>query len=1046
MEKVTSRATGKVYARKRINRSKTFGADTRSQKIYENELRTLNKVVDHEHLIKVKGTYTDKKWMVMLLQPVADENLKEYMSRRTELSVRQQASFRRYFGCLANTIRFLHDPSIEILHKDIKPENVLLKDGQVILTDFGTAFDWSKTGQSMTRSNAGDSRTPRYQSPEAALGEFHRSSDIWSLGVLFLEMVTFLRGKTLAEMDIFLQRHGQGVTSIHNNIEGAMNWFEQLQANESGSPIDNEPLTWIKAMLNRVQTNRPTAVELFDNIVGFQDGRFCGSCCADIESSSDGVGESDMDMLSDVLEQEEPNVQSNNSDGASVPIPTDRQMPPASERNSHIQNRADDTTSSPFLVDPPPSSYLYGEVPAGLISPRQEISQVPAKSMKSTKEISLMSSQRVLTKPRAGAFRERDTFIQWLASLPQKFTPKATQQRSFPTKRSTNPRSRGPSVETQRIRHFLSSLPEEVAEFDDPPEGLDDLATSIEPYNSVNRSRTMPVDSRGVKRSNSQDDFQSSSHRLHEENDEEQFADVGKSRLVHYASDGDLDMASAITREALQNAKKDLKDFAATLRLKNCKQAIEIGETSASYQQTGERLAQEEDQSLATVDQTRPLVITDMTSSLEDVIARTSQGTYFQPATGEQGNTDLNKEATSTVGTNPSKSSATTRAPTLGAFIRKAPSRRRRQFESASVIMDRILDDKSSEAPTSVMSANTRAAVSGGRIGLRWNDKAYGYLPKFVANGKVGAVRECLNAGCNPGTPQKPRWAPIYNAVRGATDKHLKCLRELVFYGADVNAERSMNGRTLLHYAVESEEWSGYSSVIYTLLAWGANPNVRDGANDLPLLMLLVGNGPLSRAKRDALFLLLAPNFSTNLNVRVPGTLDNSLHLAIRRKDPYTVDAILEKMKQVGGPALDLMHEHNGSGFTPILLALTIFQLGEEADEEVHIFRCLLQRGASANDVDISQQKTPLHLVIGGCKNSIVLELLCRHSANPELPDLSGQTPMALVRKLRADYPRDSWYQFADRRMGNRLTAEDYCPPELETFLVEEASDGPRTR
>ena len=75
--------------------------------------------------------------------------------------------------------------------------------------DFGTAFDWSKTGQSMTRSNAGDVRTPRYQSPEVADGEFHRSSDMWSLGVVFLEMVTILRGKTLQQMDEFLAAPGR---------------------------------------------------------------------------------------------------------------------------------------------------------------------------------------------------------------------------------------------------------------------------------------------------------------------------------------------------------------------------------------------------------------------------------------------------------------------------------------------------------------------------------------------------------------------------------------------------------------------------------------------------------------------------------------------------------------------------------------------------------------------------------------------------------------------------------------------------------------------
>ena len=155
VDRVVTKLTGKVYARKRINRAKRFGHDDQAQKKYENEIKVLSRVAGDDHLIKIIGTYTDKKYLAMLLEPVADENLKEYMNRGPLTSSAEQKRFRTYFGCLAHTIRFLHDPSIETIHKDIKPENILLKDGHLILTDFGTAFDWSKTGQSMTRSNAG---------------------------------------------------------------------------------------------------------------------------------------------------------------------------------------------------------------------------------------------------------------------------------------------------------------------------------------------------------------------------------------------------------------------------------------------------------------------------------------------------------------------------------------------------------------------------------------------------------------------------------------------------------------------------------------------------------------------------------------------------------------------------------------------------------------------------------------------------------------------------------------------------------------------------
>ena len=1106
VDRVVSKATGKVYARKRIHRTKMFGHDTSAQKVHENELRTLNKVADHEHLIKVRGTYTDKKYIVMLLQPVADENLKQYMDRRpldeSDSSIGERARFRTYFGCLAHTIQILH--GLEILHKDLKPENVLLKSGHLILTDFGTAFDWSKTGQSMTRSNAKDFRTPRYQSPEAALGMFHRSSDIWSLGVVFLEMVTFLRGRTLADMDAFLQSHGQGVTSIHNNIEGAMNWFEQLQASNTGSAIDNEPLTWIKGMLNRVHSNRPTATDLFENVVAFQDGRFCGRCCLDTESSSDEGFESDGGLLSDIEEHKEPDCSiSGGHQKRSDTAFKDRKREQSMSRSTSTEKVAYAGVPADVscIVDVPIKSQKSSEgitngagprrtyfgVPSSAhvpdhslvssVSPLSDISQTRSRVGKTPKAGSSLIHNKTIVKPKTKTFRERDTFRQWLASLPEKFAPTQLQHRSNPTRRLVNSGRPAPSVETQRIKHFLSSLPEEITEFDDALESFDGFGDGTMLSKPFNRSRTMPVFAKNFRRSNSQGDLQSSSHLLDEENDEDQFADVGNSRLIHYASDGDLNRALAVSKEILDDTKREFQEFSNGCLLPNIKQAAMNGlEDSMECQLFGPK-NNEETLDVAASKRQKPDTVraigenessTKKAETINGIHACMNDVPYDALLTPEQQkkeadqkpskNGDLAKGKNSLEASTPSRpppqlvamakgdnsskvSAATKPPPRLHAFVEKAPARRRLKFESATVLMERILDNKSSEAPTSVMSMETRATVLGGLIGLRWNDKAYGYLPKFVANGRVGAVRECLKAGCNPGREEKPRWAPIYNAIRGGSNKHLKCLRELVLYRVNVNAKRSTNGRTPLHYAVESKPWSGYSSVIWTLLKAGADPNIGDGANDLPVLMLLDGNGPLSQEKRNALFLLLAPNFNTDLKVRVPGTRDNPLHLAIRRKDAYTVDAILEKMNQMGESALDLMHEHNGSGFTPILLALTIFQLLQESDEELQIIEYLLRHGANSNDGDTTSGKTPLHLIIGSSKNSIALELLCRHSANPKLPDISGQTAVALVEKLCEYYPQDRWYSFAARRITNKLTTNDYRPPELEAFLAEEAEN-----
>ncbi|KAK3995887.1 kinase-like domain-containing protein [Cladorrhinum sp. PSN332] len=107
-----------------------------------------------------------------------------------------------YFGCLAQAVTFLHRANVQIRHKDIKPENVVIDDFLYpVLTDFGL----SKHFEAGQHSSGPTGKTLKYADPEA-IHETRRDerSDVFSLGCVFLEMATTLLGRrpSFAEQEL----------------------------------------------------------------------------------------------------------------------------------------------------------------------------------------------------------------------------------------------------------------------------------------------------------------------------------------------------------------------------------------------------------------------------------------------------------------------------------------------------------------------------------------------------------------------------------------------------------------------------------------------------------------------------------------------------------------------------------------------------------------------------------------------------------------------------------------------------------------------------
>ncbi|HLE56583.1 MAG TPA: protein kinase [Rhodothermia bacterium] len=140
--------------------------------------------LDHPNICTVFEIGETDDGKLYIAMPFYDGQTLKYRLQNGLLSVEQAIDITRK---LAGGLERAHEAGI--VHRDIKPANIMVTDrGEVKILDFGVAKLEEGFGLTTTGSTVG---TAAYMSPEQAKGEkADRRSDLWSLGVVFYEMLT----------------------------------------------------------------------------------------------------------------------------------------------------------------------------------------------------------------------------------------------------------------------------------------------------------------------------------------------------------------------------------------------------------------------------------------------------------------------------------------------------------------------------------------------------------------------------------------------------------------------------------------------------------------------------------------------------------------------------------------------------------------------------------------------------------------------------------------------------------------------------------------
>jgi serine/threonine protein kinase/Flp pilus assembly protein TadD len=176
--------------------------------------------VTHRNVVRIYDLGEAEGIKFITMEYVEGEDLASVLHKRTRLPPPEAVTI---IEQVCRALEAAH--SVGVIHRDLKPQNIMEdKNGRILVMDFGLAK--TLEGDRMTQTGAMVG-TMEYMSPEQALaGNLDQRSDIFSLGLIFYELLTgatpFRAESALASLIKRTQERVVSVSELDNTIPSAL--------------------------------------------------------------------------------------------------------------------------------------------------------------------------------------------------------------------------------------------------------------------------------------------------------------------------------------------------------------------------------------------------------------------------------------------------------------------------------------------------------------------------------------------------------------------------------------------------------------------------------------------------------------------------------------------------------------------------------------------------------------------------------------------------------------------------------------------------------